>query len=51
MSPAEDSSIEISCSKGRPRLQRSKAQSRKTFRLRKSRIEVLDIFLITLLSS
>lgn len=41
MSPGEDSSSELGGSKpNKPRLQRSKAQSRKTFRLRKSRIEV-----------
>lgn len=41
MSPGEDSSSELGGSKpNKPRLVRSKAQSRKTFRLRKSRIEV-----------
>ncbi|XP_046670285.1 uncharacterized protein LOC124360589 isoform X5 [Homalodisca vitripennis] len=39
MSPGEESSSELGGSKSKPRLQRSKAQSRKTFRLRKSRIE------------
>ncbi|RZF41260.1 hypothetical protein LSTR_LSTR010488, partial [Laodelphax striatellus] len=39
LSPTDDSTGEPGSKPNKPRLQRSKAQSRKTFRLRKSRIE------------
>ncbi|GLG97294.1 Protein unc-80 homolog [Gryllus bimaculatus] len=42
-SPAEDSSGELGSLQDKPRLQRSKAQSRKTFRLRKSRKSQLGV--------
>ncbi|XP_066993860.2 protein unc-80 homolog [Anabrus simplex] len=42
-SPAEDSSGELGGRPDKPRLQRSKAQSRKTFRLRKSRKSHIEV--------
>ncbi|PNF24863.1 hypothetical protein B7P43_G12042 [Cryptotermes secundus] len=42
-SPADESSGELSGRPNKPRLQRSKAQSRKTFRLRKSRRSHIEV--------
>jgi hypothetical protein len=42
-SPADESSSEINGRPNKPRLQRSKAQSRKTFRLRKSRKSHIEV--------
>ncbi|XP_069694357.1 protein unc-80 homolog isoform X2 [Periplaneta americana] len=42
-SPADESSSEMSGRPNKPRLQRSKAQSRKTFRLRKSRKSHIEV--------